>query len=150
MRKMGVAISCFILTNNIFLYVAPVSAGVIAGAVVAVVAVVLIILIVLLIVSFVIYHNKGEKNLYMCCESSTRTSRILVANYNAVVYIHACVTLKCANFLACTHALYQVVSDLCFCIVVSCLCEWYHVGITIQTVYMYMLVCIFWTNIILQ
>ena len=79
MRKMGVAISCLILTNDTFLYVAPVSVGVIAGAVVAVVAVVLIILVVLLIVSFVIYHNKGEKNLYMCCESSTstRASRIL-------------------------------------------------------------------------
>ena len=54
-----------ILTNNAFLDVAPVSAGVIAGAVLAVVAVVLIILIVLLIVSFVIYHNKGEKE--PCC-----------------------------------------------------------------------------------
>ena len=104
MRKMGLALSCLILTNNTFLYVAPVSAGVIAGAVVAVVAVVLIILIVLLIiVSFVIYHNKGEKNLYMCYESSTRASRILVANYNAVMYIHACVTLSAPIFLhACT------------------------------------------------
>ena len=53
---MGVVMYCLILTNNTFLYV---SAGVIAGAVVAVVAVVLIILIVLLIVSFLIYHNKG-------------------------------------------------------------------------------------------
>ena len=61
-RKMGVTISCLILTNNSFLDVAPVSAGVIAGAVVAVVAIVLIILIVLLIVGILIYRNRGEKN----------------------------------------------------------------------------------------
>ena len=56
---MGVTRLCLI--NNPFLGVAPVSAGVIAGAVVAVVAVVLIILIVLLIVGFLIYRNKGKK-----------------------------------------------------------------------------------------
>ena len=42
---------------------APVSAGVIAGAVVTVVAIVLIILIVLLIVSFLKYHNKGTRTM---------------------------------------------------------------------------------------
>ena len=56
---MGVTISCFI--NSPFLVLAPVSAGVIVGAVVAVVAVVLIILIVLLIVVFLIWRNKGKK-----------------------------------------------------------------------------------------
>ena len=60
---------CLNLTNNLFLDVAPVSAGVITGAVVAVVAIILIILIVLLIVGFLIYRNKGEKkqSKQVCC-----------------------------------------------------------------------------------
>ena len=60
----GVTLSCLIILFSFD--VAPVSAGVIAGAVFAVVAVVLIILIVMLIVCFLKYRNKGES---VCCES---------------------------------------------------------------------------------
>ena len=87
------------------------------------VAIVLITLIVLLIVSFLIYHNKGEKSLY--CE---RSYRILVANYNAVMCIHACVTLKCTIFLACMHCtrLCQIcVSALLYHVYVSGTTCWY-------------------------
>ena len=59
----GVTLSCLILFS---FDVAPVSAGVITGAVFAVVAIVLIILIVMLIVCFLKYRNKGES---VCCES---------------------------------------------------------------------------------
>ena len=54
------------LCKSTFLDVAPDPVGVIAGAgavVTVVVVVVLIILMVLLIVSFLIYHNKGERTM---------------------------------------------------------------------------------------
>ena len=52
-----------LLYSSLLSGAAPVSAGVITGAVVAVVAIVLIILIVLLIVSFLKYHNKGTRTM---------------------------------------------------------------------------------------
>ena len=59
---------------------APVSAGVIAGAVVAVVAIILIILIVLLVVGFLIYRNKGEKKQ---CEQCAVSDIVVLGDYGS-------------------------------------------------------------------
>ena len=120
---------CLLYSVSLLSGVAPVNAGVIAGAVVAVIAIVLIVLIVLLIVGFLIYRDKGEKNHVIVCTVPACASRymcfsvvvsrlweftILVLLYKLCMYTYVSVYLLGKHVLK-LHMLQQVVHNLHVC-----------------------------------